>query len=189
MNRRLQSRRITARLRRAGSRIAARNSLAPNFARDFDDECELCEFLVFRQQITERSRRKSALRRQRKLIKIDIFRSGINAPFDVVLVLECSLLAGQKPEHDHFVFRHEAQRLKCAGAFVVVLQKESVDVELVKYRLGYRVVTTGGDPRGTMIAAAGVDAKRHSRRSLRDRTRSPAEYRSCTTDPARARMG
>jgi hypothetical protein len=75
--------------------MTARLSLTPNFAGNFHDQRKLREFLIFRQQIAERSRSKSALGRKRELIEIDIFRGGVNAPFDVVLVLKGSLFAGQ----------------------------------------------------------------------------------------------
>src|ERR1700683_1757019 len=94
INRRLQARRITARLWLVGSQMTAQSLLGPNFAGDFHHERELRELLIFRQQIAERSRSKSALGRKRELLKIDILCRRINAPFDVVLLLKRSLLAG-----------------------------------------------------------------------------------------------
>ena len=61
--------------------------------------------------------------------------------------------------------RHEAQRGEAAGAGVVELQEEAVDVELAEQRLGDEVVAALGHPRGAEVAAAHVGGHGHARRT------------------------
>ena len=63
--------------------------------------------------------------------------------------LELAALRRHEAEHDDLPLRHEAQRLEAAGALVVVLEEEAVDVELVEERLGDEVVAALGHPRAS----------------------------------------
>src|SRR5262249_57588533 len=78
-----------------------------------------------------------------------------------VRVFQFAPLGGYQAEHDHLAGRHEAQRLEAAGALVVVLEEEPVDVQLAEQRLGDEVVPAGGGPGGPEVAPAHVRGDRH----------------------------
>ena len=103
-----------------------------------------------------------ALRRQAELVERDVPRRLLDPPLQLVLVLELAALRGHEPEHDELARRHEAQRLEAAGAGVVVLEEEAVDLELAEQRLGDEVVAALGHPRGAEVAAAHVGRDRHA---------------------------
>ena len=58
--------------------------------------------------------------------------------------------------------RHEPERLEAAGALVVPLHEEAVDLELVEERLGDVLVAALGHPRGAEVAAAHVRRHGHA---------------------------
>ena len=68
----------------------------------------------------------------------------------------CAALRGDQAEHDQLARRDEPQRLEAAGALVVVLEEEAVDVELAEQRLGDEVVAALGRPRRAEVAPAHV---------------------------------
>jgi hypothetical protein len=61
----------------------------------------------------------------------------------------------------------EAQRAEVAGAVVVVLQEEGVEVHLRQQRLGHRLVVAGRRVRALEVAAAQVHGQRHAGRLVR----------------------
>ena len=78
-------------------------------------------------------------------------------------------LRRDQTEHDLLARRHEAQRLEAAGALVVVLEEEPVDVELAEQRLGDEVVAALGRPRRAEVAAAQVRRDVQAGRPVGDR--------------------
>ena len=71
-------------------------------------------------------------------------------------VLQPAGFSGDEAEHDHLALRHEPQRLEAAGPLVVVLEEETVHVELAEQGLGDEVVAALGGPGGAEVAAAHV---------------------------------
>ena len=50
----------------------------------------------------------------------------LDAPLELVLMLELTPLGGDEAENDHLVPGHEAQRFEAAGARAVVLEEEAI---------------------------------------------------------------
>jgi hypothetical protein len=80
----------------------------------------------------------------------------LDAALELVLGLELAALGRDEAEHDDLAVRDEAQRLEAAGARVVPLHEEAVDVELAEQRLRHEVVAALGDPRRAEVALAHV---------------------------------
>src|SRR5690606_30465105 len=154
--------------RRAGAR-AARATSAPHLFRDLDDERELALLVVGREDVALGDAREAALRGEAQLLERDVSRRLVDAPLDLVLVLERSALRRDEAEHDLLAFRHEPQRLEAAGPLVVVLEEETVDIELVEEHVGDRLVPALGEPTALRVAAAQVNADGHVVRPAGDR--------------------
>ena len=78
-------------------------------------------------------------------------------------------LRGDEPEHHLLARRHEPQRLEPAGALVVELAEEAVDVQPAEEGLGHELVAALGRPGGAEVAAAHVRGDAHARRAGRER--------------------
>ena len=93
----------------------------------------------------------------------------VDAALEVVLALELRALRRHQAEDDALARRHEPQRLEPAGAGVVVLQEEAVDLQPAEQRLGDEVVAALGHPRGAEVAAAHVRGDRQRVRAAGER--------------------
>ena len=96
--------------------------------------------LLDRQRVAVDRRGEAALGREAELVEVDELRGLLDPAFEEVLGLELAALGGDQAEHDDLALGHEAQRLEAAGACVVPLHEEAVDVELVEQRLGDEVI-------------------------------------------------
>src|SRR3712207_2027471 len=103
--------------------------VAPDLLGGLDDECQLGDLLVPGQGVALHGRGEAALRGQRQLLQRDVPRGLVDAPLEVVLVLQLGALGGDQAQDDALARRHEAQRLEAAGAGVVVLEEETVDLQ------------------------------------------------------------
>jgi hypothetical protein len=129
---------------------------------------ELAPLVVHRQRVAVVGAREAALRAQAQLVQRHDARRLVDAPFQVVLVLELAELGGHQAEHDLLAGRQRAQRLEAAGARAVELHEPAVDRGR-EHRLDHRVVAALGDPGALEVAAAGVDRDRHVGRPVAQR--------------------
>src|SRR6188508_2678839 len=115
-------------------------ALSPHLFRQLNDHAQLGPLLVLAQQVAFLGGSKAALRREAELLERDVFGSLVDAPFEVVRVLQRAELGRDKAEHNLFVaLGHEAQRLEAAGPLGVVFKKEAVVVDS-EQRFGDRFI-------------------------------------------------
>src|SRR5271167_157342 len=110
-----------------GSRRAEGFSAAPDLVGGLDDQAQLRDLVLAREEIALDGGGKAALRRQAELVQVDIPRGLLDTALQHVFVLELGALRGNEPEDHLLSLWDEAQRLKCAGALVVVLEEEAID--------------------------------------------------------------
>src|SRR3974390_974137 len=91
-------------------------SSSPNLLGDLDDHAQLRPLLLLRERVAVLGRGEAALRRQRELVERHEFRRRLDTALDVVLALQRARLRRHEAEHNGLAARHEAQRLKTAGA-------------------------------------------------------------------------
>src|ERR671910_105627 len=113
-------------------RAPAPQGLAPDFRGDLDDQPELGPLLLLGQDIALDRRGEAALWGEAELLDRRVLRCLFDPPLELVL------------------------RLELAGALVVPLHEEPVDLELVEERLSDEVVASLRRPGGTEVAAAHV---------------------------------
>lgn len=101
-----------------------------------DDEPQLGPLVLLGQRVALHRGGEAALRRQRELLEGDVPAGLIDAPLKVVPGLQLWPLRRDQAEHHDLAGRDEPQRLEAAGAGVVELQKEPVDLQLGEQRLG-----------------------------------------------------
>ena len=130
-------------------------------ARAVDDEAELGPLLVGGERVALDRAGEAALRAQAQLIHRHVAGRLLDpVPRARRSGSSVGPLGGDETEHDGRVLADVAQRGEVAGALVVVLEEEGVDVELVEQHLGHRFVAAFGEPRAAVVAAAQVDADR-----------------------------
>jgi hypothetical protein len=89
----------------------------------------------------------------------DVFRRGFDLAGEGFDVFERRALGTDEAENDSLARGDEAQRFEGAGALVVVLEKEAIDVEGGEEFFGDGVVATLGVPVAAIVAAAEMDAE------------------------------
>src|SRR5262245_1522459 len=98
----------------------------PNLAGRLGHEAQFGELVVRRERVPLLGGGKAALGAQRQPLQRDITCGLPDAPRQHLLALQEGLLGRHKTENNHTVFGHVLQRLKAAGAFVIVLQEETL---------------------------------------------------------------
>src|SRR6266699_897395 len=92
------------------ARQSRRRFLPPHLTRYLDDQFELGLFLIDGERVALGVAGEAALRAQRQLLERHEFRRFVDAPLDVVLLLERSCLRRHQSEDDRLAFRDEPQR-------------------------------------------------------------------------------
>src|SRR5262249_40714503 len=106
------------------SRVRICTGSAPDLGGELHDHSQLRPLLVLGEDVALLGRRESALRRQAKLIKGDVFGCLFDPPLDIGLLLQGAGLGGDETEYDDLVtLGQKAQRLETASPLAVVLQK------------------------------------------------------------------
>src|SRR5215467_438324 len=113
--------------------------LAPHLAGGLDDELELGPLLLVRQLVARGDARKPTLRRQRQLLQGHVLGGLVDAPLQLVLLLEAAVLGGDQIQHNDVVLGHEEQRGEVASAGRIIFEEESIDLDVVKNHLGDRI--------------------------------------------------
>jgi hypothetical protein len=143
--------------------------LAPDLLRGLDDEAQLGDLLVLGEGVALDGRGEAALRRQAQLLERDVAGGLVDAALEVVLALEDRRLRRDEPEDDLLARRHEAERLEAAGALVVVLEEEAIDLEPAEEGLGDEVVAALRRPGRLEVAAAEVGRDPEALRAASER--------------------
>src|SRR3954464_1608099 len=112
---------------------------APNLIGHVDAELQLGFLLLHRQVVAVVGAREAALRRDAEILHRHELGGRLDAALERVLRLELRQLGADQAEHDLLALRHEAQGLEAAGALVVILEEEAVDIETVEYAVGDEV--------------------------------------------------
>lgn len=99
------------------------------------------------------------MRAERKLLEWKKAGGLVDSPKKIVLALELRPLGAHEAEDNDFAFRNKTQRLKCAGAFVVVFEQEAVNGKLMEETLGDGVVSALRVPVAAIISPAEVDGE------------------------------
>ncbi len=100
------------------------NLRPPHLVRQFRDHAQLGPLLLICEHIALFGGRKTALRRQAKLIERYVFGRFIDAALDLISRFQPPALGGDKAKnHLLLVFRQDAQRLEAAGAIGVELEE------------------------------------------------------------------
>src|SRR5206468_10476421 len=142
---------------------AARSDLGPDLRRNLDDQTQLGPLLLLRQGVALDRRRESALRGEAELVDRRVLRRNLDAALELVLRLELAALRRYEAEHDLLLaLRQEAERLESAGALVVPLHEEAVDLEFVQHRFRDEVVAPFGGPGRAEVATAHVRRHAHT---------------------------
>src|SRR5258707_8779675 len=135
---------------------------APYFAGRVDAQLELGLLLLDGEVVAVVRAREAALRREAKVLHRHVLGRGVDAPLERVLRFELGQLGAHQTEHHLLALGHQAQRLEAAGALVVVLEEEAVDVQAGEHALGDEVgVTAARQPGALEVAAAGGGPDRH----------------------------
>src|SRR6185437_9089862 len=114
---------------------------SPNVTCDFDDACQLLLLVRFAERVAADGAREPALRAQAQLRDRCESRGFFYSTFQRVRLLELGALARNQAQHEPLVAPgQKAERLEAARASAVVLQKISVDVDLVEEDLRDRIV-------------------------------------------------
>src|SRR4029450_5419990 len=105
------------------SLLTTHSASAPHLFGELHDHAQLRPLLLLGQEIALLGRGEAALRRERELIDIDVFRRLLDPPLELIAALELAGLGGDEPEHDGLALWHEPQRLEPAGARAVVFHE------------------------------------------------------------------
>src|SRR5262249_27713947 len=89
--------------------------LAPHLGGGLDDELELGPLLLVRQLVARSDARKPTLRRQRQLLQGHVLGGLVDAPLQLVLLLESAVLGSDQTQHNDLALGHEAQRGEVAS--------------------------------------------------------------------------
>ena len=103
--------------------------LAPDLARNIDDQPELRPLLVLGEDIALFGRGEAALRAEAQLLERRIFGGLLDPAQNFVASLERSGLRCDEAEHDGLALRQEAQRFEPAGPVAVPFEEIAVDVD------------------------------------------------------------
>ena len=136
-------------------------SLTPHLPRRLGDQFELALLVVGAEQIADDVGGEAALRADRKLIERNELRRLVDPALEPVHRFHLRHLGADQAEHHDLAFRHEAQRLKTAGARSVVFQQKAVVRQFVEQPLGNGVVAAFAVPHAALVAAAKMDAAGH----------------------------
>ena len=125
----------------------------------FNDKLQLGPLLFFGQEVAFHGGSESALRAERELLERKEAGCFVDSPKKIVLALEFGPLRADEAEDNDFAFRNKAQRLKGAGALVVVFEQEAVNGKFVEETLSDGVVSAFCVPVAAIVAAAKVDGE------------------------------
>jgi hypothetical protein len=82
----------------------------------------------------------------------DTFRQGFDG-------FQIRFLGCHQAENDELIVRHIAQRLKRAGAVIVILQQQALGFDAAEQLAADSVVTSSGKPPARLVAASHVKSK------------------------------
>src|SRR3954471_11965555 len=119
-------------------------SLAPDVGGHLDDQPELGHLLLVAEVVALGRRGEAALRGQAELLERHVLARLVDAALERVRTLQLPALRRDQPEHDLLARWDEAERFEAAGALVVVLEEEAVDIQLGEQRLRDEVVPALG---------------------------------------------
>src|SRR5882672_4850527 len=89
---------------------------APDVPRDLERQPELAPLVVDGDLVTVVGAREPTLRAQAEVLQRHVLRRRLDAPLEIVLLLELGDFRADQPEHHLLSLRHEPERLEAAGA-------------------------------------------------------------------------
>src|SRR5215469_79329 len=151
---------------------------APDFARYLRHKLKLRPLIVFGDEVSFHRGSKAALRADCKLLQWNDFGGLVDAAEEILFTLKRGALGAYQPEDDGFPLGNKAQRLKAAGAVVVVFKQEAIDFELVEEALGDGVVASFRVPVAAVVPSAKMDRQRNARLARGSKARVISNQRS-----------
>lgn len=128
---------------------------SPDFICVVADESDFGPLFFFSEGVAFFGGGEAALGAQAELVFGDVLGGFFYACLDVFKFLELREFGGDEAEDD-LLFLDVLQRFEAACAVGVVFKEESVDVAVAEEDFSDRIVSAGGEPGGSEVAAADV---------------------------------
>ena len=133
---------------------------SPDFICVVADESDFGPLFFFSEGVAFFGGGEAALGAQAELVFGDVLGGFFYACLDVFKFLELREFGGDEAEDD-LLFLDVLQRFEAACAVGVVFKEESVDVAVAEEDFSDRIVSAGGEPGGSEVAAADVHGDFH----------------------------